>query len=266
MQEAISSELYGGIARRMMEGEAKLTVDFEAAQLAPRVRGALQQLVEAYDCATDTRREPWDFAIEIDRLLALGLSTNDLRWLAGKGYVEHACEVTQLSDASRRFHPTQNLAFGPQTCFIATEAGMALVRQEGAALAIYSMHGNAASSAIPSVSAPPAATPFWDRQRRVLTVGGRVVKQFRVPSSNQEAVLVAFQREGWPACVADPLPPIASQLAKIRLHDTIKCLNAKQENRLIRFRGNGMGNGVLWEPATVEGTGDTGPHRLRRAA
>ena len=92
------------------------------------------------------------------------------------------------------------------------------------------------------------------------------MKQFRVPSSNQEAVLVAFQREGWPACIADPLPPTASQLAKIRLHDTIKCLNAKQENRLVRFRGNGMGNGVLWEPTTVEETGDTPDRQLRRAA
>ena len=250
----------------MIGSEAKLTVDFEAAQLAPRVRAALQQLAEAYDYATDTQREPWDFAIEMDRLLSLGLSTSDLRWLTGKGYVEHACEVTQLTDSSRRFHPTQNLAFGPQTCFIATEAGMSLVRQGASTLAIYSIHGTANSSGVPGVFAPPATTPFWDRQRRMLTVGGRTVKHFRVPSPNQEAVLVAFQREGWPACVADPLPPTASQLAKIRLHDTIKCLNAKQENRLIRFRGNGMGNGVLWEPATIEETGDTGPDQIRRAA
>ncbi len=251
----------------MIGNEAKVTVDFEAAQLAPRVRAALQQLAEAHDYATDTRREPWDFAIEIDRLLALGLSTSDLRWLTGKGYVEHACEVTQLTDSSRRFHPTQNLAFGPQTCFIATEPGMALVRHGFSSLAIYSMHGSANSSGIPGVPAASAAAPFWDRQRRVLSVGGRVVKQFRVPSPNQEAVLVALQREGWPACVADPLPPIAAQMAKIRLHDTIKCLNARQENRLIRFRGNGMGNGVLWELTGVEETGDTTPdHELRRAA
>jgi hypothetical protein len=248
-----------------MENEAKHIVDFEAAQLAPRLRIALQQLTEAYDYAVDTKREPWDFAIEMDRLLVLGLSTSDLRWLAGKGYVEHACEVTQLTDLSRRFRPAQNLAFAPQSCFIVTEAGMALVRRAAPTPAIYSMPGNSISAAVPG-DLPLPATPVWDRQRRVLVIGGRVVKKFRVPSPNQEAVLVAFQREGWPVCVADPLPPTAAKFAKIRLHDTIKCLNARQENRLIRFRGNGMGNGVLWELMSIEEADLTSDRQIRRAA
>ena len=90
--------------------------------------------------------------------------------------------------------------------------------------------------------------PHWDHERHVLSVGNRVVKQFRVPSPNQEAVLHAFQRDDWPPYIADPLPAVsAPRHAKVRLHDTIKCLNARQKNRLVRFHGDGQGMGVLWE-------------------
>jgi hypothetical protein len=34
------------------------------------------------------------------------------------------------------------------------------------------------------------------------------------------------------------------------LHDTIKCPNRGQVNHLLRFRGDGTGEGVLWE--TIE--------------
>ena len=34
------------------------------------------------------------------------------------------------------------------------------------------------------------------------------VKQYRVPSPNQEAVLTVFQEEGWPPRIDDPLSPV----------------------------------------------------------
>ena len=34
---------------------------------------------------------------------------------------------------------------------------------------------------------------------------------------------------------------------KRRLNDTIKCLNRGQVYRLLHFRGDGTGEGVLWE-------------------
>ena len=48
--------------------------------------------------------------------------------------------------------------------------------------------------------------PSWDAQRRVLQLGNELVKLFRVPAPNQEAVLSAFEEEGWPFRVDDPLP------------------------------------------------------------
>jgi hypothetical protein len=68
-----------------------------------------------------------------------------------------------------------------------------------------------------------------------------------VPSPNQEAILDAFQEEGWPMWIDDPLSPLPDQPPKRRLHDTIKGLNRNREMELIRFRGDGTGQRVAWE-------------------
>jgi hypothetical protein len=89
--------------------------------------------------------------------------------------------------------------------------------------------------------------PHWDSSRRELLVDGQVVKRFRGPAANQELVLLVFEEEGWPIRVFDPLPPQESQSAKKRLHETIKALNHSRLARVIRFCGDGTGQGVLWE-------------------
>ena len=87
----------------------------------------------------------------------------------------------------------------------------------------------------------------WDAARRVLYVGKNVVKQYRVPSPTQEAVLNAFEEEGWPARIDDPLRPDPDQDVKRHLHDTIRRLNRNRRAALIHFSGDGTGEGVLWE-------------------
>ncbi|MBU4272473.1 MAG: hypothetical protein KKE86_05040 [Planctomycetes bacterium] len=89
--------------------------------------------------------------------------------------------------------------------------------------------------------------PRWDATRRELTVDGQVIKRFRVPAANQEAVLAAFEEEGWPPRIFDPLPPRADQESKRRLNETVKALNRSRLARIIRFAGDGTGEGVLWE-------------------
>ena len=71
-------------------------------------------------------------------------------------------------------------------------------------------------------------------------------------TANQEAILAAFQEDGWPARIDDPLPPVAETDPKRRLSDTIKCLNRKQQNALVRFSGDGTGEGVLWDLVTQQ--------------
>ena len=95
------------------------------------------------------------------------------------------------------------------------------------------------------------ALPDWDPDRRQLRLRGRVLKEFRQPAPNQITVLSAFQAGGWARRIADPLPPFFgndSSAAQQRLHETIKNLNRGLPPGTVRFRGDGSGRGVLWEP------------------
>jgi hypothetical protein len=102
--------------------------------------------------------------------------------------------------------------------------------------------------------------PRWDHQRRQLRMGAQLVKEFKLPSPNQETLLMAFEEDGWPPRIDDPLPPVAHLDSRRRLHDTIKALNRKQKHSLIRFRGDGSGEGIRWEPAISES--ESSPHSL----
>src|SRR4029079_19770564 len=90
-------------------------------------------------------------------------------------------------------------------------------------------------------------TPEWNASRRELRYQGQVIKHYRVPAENQELILSAFQEEGWPHCIDDPLPQDGEVDPKQRLQATIKSLNRNQLVRLIRFHGNGNGSQVYWE-------------------
>lgn len=63
---------------------------------------------------------------------------------------------------------------------------------------------------------------------------------------------MAFEEEGWPPRIDDPLPPLAQLDPRRRLHDTIKALNRKQKRALLRFMGDGSGEGIRWEFIAAE--------------
>jgi hypothetical protein len=96
-------------------------------------------------------------------------------------------------------------------------------------------------------------TPRWDGKHRVLSVGGQIVKRYTRSSPNQEQILQAFEEQGWPCRIDDPLPHDDKVVPKLRLHDTIRWLNLKQESRLLRFAGDGTGAGVCWQPVPIGG-------------
>lgn len=89
--------------------------------------------------------------------------------------------------------------------------------------------------------------PTWDEERKELWFGPHLIKRFRFQSPNQEMILAVFHEEGWPAKIDDPLPSVPNQTPRQRLHDAIKNLNRHRLNRLIRFAGDGTGEGVRWE-------------------
>lgn len=217
-----------------------------------RVRAALGHLLEAYCYARDLDANPWEFAIELSGLRRLQLSNSDLRWLVGSGLLEHGIEVTLGGEAERSFQHPSRLLFSKKTCFVLSSAGaeMAANLAPGAS-PILATNGVAATTPALGIAAPPSQQPpRWDRDLNELRVGQALVKCFKIPSPCEEAVLAAFEELSWPERIDDPLPPCES------LAETIELLNRSQKQPLLRFLGDGAGQGIRWEYSVQAGTAD----------
>ena len=178
-----------------------------------RLRPGLQLLLDAIDYAGDVGNRPDEFAVDVCTLSMTGLVAIDLLWLTRKGYLGRSTED--------HVH--------------LTPAGVHAIRSFLAG----------ALTPIPECACP--SCPLWDPARRELLWGERLVKRFRVPAPNQELILVAFQEEGWPPNIDDPLPQVPAVEPKRRLHDTIVALNRHQAEPAVRLHGDGTGMGVCWE-------------------
>jgi hypothetical protein len=197
---------------------------------------ALLSLLEAHEIAAELKRPPWDLALQLSSLHDLGVSDSHLRYLICQELVEHRFETGSADQDKRTFSAAGFLRFTADSCFVLTTTGLLaakrLTRPNGAR--------------DPAVHA--TQMPHYDTAKRILFFAGEIVKQFRVPAENQELILMAFEEEEWPPHLTDPLPGKAETPAKRRLSDAIRNLNANQHHRRIRFRGDGRGSGVVWEP------------------
>ncbi len=191
-------------------------------------RRSLDDLLSAHEHAQYVDADRWQFAIELTELRSGGLSRTDIRRLIHEGLVDHAFETTDADSPDRQFKPTASTRFTEASCFILTDDGVEF-----------------AMKVCPTAN--ESRRPIWNAHDRELTFEGELIKRFRVPAQNQEAVLSAFEEENWRRCIDDPLPPLPNQCPKRRLHDTIKSLNRHHQRQCIRFRGDGTGEGVIWE-------------------
>lgn len=206
----------------------------------------MQTLFGSFVTALECNRNPWDFAVELSELSKLGASKHLLRVMVCDGVIEHRREITQPGLPARMFEPEKDVVLTDRSCFVISEKGRRLLVPPPQKKEMR-MQQNQPMNGMLTNGADSSPVPIWDMQRRELRLGSIVVKRFKWPASNQEQVLKAFQEEGWPAQIDDPLPPDPKICPKRRLHDTIKCLNRRQVNSAIKFRGDGTGQGVLLE-------------------
>jgi hypothetical protein len=197
-----------------------------------RMQPALRELYNAHEYANALHGQLWDFAVEFRSLRALGLTNTDLRCLLSQGFARHAVEVPSSGKARRAFRPVAGLRIPPRTCVVLTHTGGLWLR------------GLLTSS--PAPGRADLDQPRWDGQLRELRLGTHVVKRFRQPAPDQQLVLAAFEEEGWPPSILDPLPPQAGQDAKARLRQTIANLNRWQKRPGLHFSGNGEGKTICW--------------------
>jgi hypothetical protein len=214
-------------------------------EVRPHLRDALALLLQAFEYALDLEQSVWDLAVELEALRAARVTNSDLRWLAAKGYIEHAIETSGPEDRARRFRRTPLLSVTESTCVVLTRPGVAVARE--ALARDVAVGSNRPAPARRSSPEDVANRPRWDTQRRQLRVGHVIVKEFKLPSPNQETVLMALEEESWPPRIDDPLAPVPDIDSRRRLHDTIKALNRKQKQPLVRFMGDGSGEGIRWE-------------------
>jgi hypothetical protein len=213
--------------------------------IRPCVVDALQVLLRAAEYAGDAGNDPWQFAVEWKDLASRGLERTDVRWLVSRGYIALRREISLPAAFQRVFVECNVPRLWHDTAFVLTDAGLSIAR------ALVEQPPNDESSPDYTPTAPSqrlAATdkPTWDHDRRELRYRGKLVKAFRVPARNQELILEAFEEEGWPEFIDDPLPQEPDQDPHRRLQATIKSLNRRQANNLIRFRGNGSER-VFWQ-------------------
>ena len=172
--------------------------------------------------------------------------------LIGAGAIELASEVRA---ALARLAEDQD----DEACFVVTRAGIVWARTNPADPTTLSLCGDANDA---------LCTPRWDPKNRILSFGGRIVKRFGRLSPNQEAILNAFEEEGWPHRIHDPLPPSGETVPKLRLRDAIRWMNKGHECRALRFFGDGTAHGVCWEllASDAELLNGFPAEKLRRAA
>ena len=190
----------------------------------------LNRLVDARNYAADLNLSAWEFALDLDDAQTVGVCANDLRWMLGRSWIEMRPDL-----------PGEDKLVLPMVSrgsrFIITQMGIQFLLCER----------EQTSSHCCSNDIKQPIKPRWDADRNELFLGFAVVKRFRVPATNQQMVLSAFEEDGWPSRIDDPLPQDGQLAPKRRLSDTIKCLNRNQLVQLIRFRGDGSGEGVLWD-------------------
>jgi hypothetical protein len=86
--------------------------------------------------------------------------------------------------------------------------------------------------------------PEWVKGQGILRFRGEVVRRFRsgTVAKNCVKILDAFQEDGWPTRIDDPLDPHKHQQ---RLHETLRSLNKGLTE--IGFHADGTGEGICWK-------------------
>jgi hypothetical protein len=87
--------------------------------------------------------------------------------------------------------------------------------------------------------------PVWDNQAGTLSYGGIAVRHFRRPSSDHWRILDAFEQQGWPPRIDDPLPETADGDRPQRLAEAVQFLNGNEE---LSFQVDETGGGAFWAP------------------
>lgn len=91
------------------------------------------------------------------------------------------------------------------------------------------------------------AKPRYDVATHSLCLGDVSVKRFRQSAPNQQLVLLAFEEQGWPGVIDDPIPHRFGTCPRERVANAIRRLNRSQLGDIvIRFGLADGGESIYW--------------------
>jgi hypothetical protein len=167
-----------------------------------------------------------------------------LFWMMYQGHVEQFRQVADAPDDDPVPVSVLTLCHSETSAFALTEAGAAFAVDfvEGALVPSDDETFEAAWNSL----LLRRLIPHYRSDKRLFLWGQQVLKHFRQPARNQELLLCTAEELCWPYWFDDPLPRRGNCNPKVRLHDTIKDLNRRQEPYLIHFMGDGTGTRIGW--------------------
>lgn len=183
----------------------------------------VEELSNNHSFALSLGRSSWDFPVFFKDANSIGINECEIRALFHAGFIRLA-----VLDQGKELLETTALPRRP----LHPHSLIVLKDQEATSF---------------NLGCESVQKPVWDLHVRELHFNGKLVKKFKWSAFNQEAVLAAFEEEGWPSRIFDPLKPSSDTDTRRRLHDTIRCLNQRQQAKEISFHGDGTGEGVCWQ-------------------
>jgi len=209
-----------------------------------RFHSALVLLNDATSFARDTGRDAWDYCLRLEELLSAGLTVADCRWLADKKLVD-ARDLGQ-GRGRRGGNKPRKPTFTRATHFVLTVAGAAYAAE------LRSANGKPRAKNVKGAAHRARGTegmgnPRWDSRLLVLHVDEIAVKKFQAKARNQMAVMAAFEAQGWPRQIHNPLNSCSPARRAQALADAVHGLNRNLRAKVIRFHTAEKGASVRYE-------------------
>ena len=189
--------------------------------------------------------DPRTYPVKASQLCEAGAAPHILTWLMYHDYAEHLQLPPEGPIPGASANPLHSLTAAESSGFVMTEKGMAFAGQF-LADALLPLQEDDRQKAWDCLILG-RFLPRYDRENRLFLWGQHVLKCFRQCSGNQELILCSAEELGWPTWLDDPLLLTKGKNPKVRLHDTIKDLNRRQQPYLVHFKGDGTGRRVGWE-------------------
>lgn len=214
----------------------------QALEWFQQIQGALIRLVHAHRNAPASKEKTECAGVPQSLLRDTGLNPRDLEWLLEQGYIEQTRGAIRSGTPSLRACRRKGAPRAEEPSFRPTDRTVVLVRN------LVQELGSRLQDREHVTHRP--IKPTWNPHHRELWYGTVLVKRFRKAGPNQQRILDAFEEDGWPSRIDNPLCGNSELGARERLRQALGRLNRSLKRPVIHFWSDGTGRGLCWGLST----------------